>query len=356
MSNTFYLKGLDGLRAIASLSVVIGHIELTKYNYKLPNYVSYISEWGSLGVTLFFVLSGFLITTLLQKEKNNKGKINIKNFYLRRILRVWPLYYLILIVSAFALNYSPSYITLLLCGSIFPNIAHGVGAAWIASPQIWSIGVEEQFYLFWPTLLKQRIRIIFIFSLFLVLVFPILPHFFQFVLNKLGASNHTLLSIERIFSVLNFGAMATGALFSLLYFNQNKFFKIIKNKLTPINKFLAILPFLLWFSGINFSFLQSQVYSLLFGYMIILLIEGTFLSIFESSILLFIGKISYGIYMFHWVIMILILNLTQSFIKTNLITGNLILYASIIGLTILTAYLSYNFVESKILRLKNRFH
>ena len=97
-----YFKGLDTLRAIAALVVVIGHIELQKKEIGIPNLINhpYIRlASGHIGVVLFFVLSGFLITYLLAKEKEKAGKIAFKKFYIRRIFRIWPLYYLILLLS-----------------------------------------------------------------------------------------------------------------------------------------------------------------------------------------------------------------------------------------------------------------
>ena len=86
-----YFKGLDTLRAIAALVVVIAHIELHKYLNNIPNVVNHpfikIPD-GHIAVILFFVLSGFLITFLLIKEKEKKGRISLKNFYLRRIFRI----------------------------------------------------------------------------------------------------------------------------------------------------------------------------------------------------------------------------------------------------------------------------
>lgn len=104
---------------------------------------------GHLGVILFFVLSGFLITYLIVKELEAKT-FSFKKFYHRRILRIWPLYYLILLISYILFEPSFSIKGLLLCLSIFPNVAHAIGEGWQSSPQIWSIGVEEQFYLIWP--------------------------------------------------------------------------------------------------------------------------------------------------------------------------------------------------------------
>src|SRR6267378_8187081 len=91
-----YFPGLHGLRFFAAMMVVFSHIELMKDYHGYPNlYASNLAvyESGRLGVTLFFVLSGFLISYLLLKEKEVSGSIAIRKFYGRRILRIWPLYF-----------------------------------------------------------------------------------------------------------------------------------------------------------------------------------------------------------------------------------------------------------------------
>lgn len=103
--NKTYFKGLDGLRAIAAILVILGHVEMIKkiFNYKnvFDGGGSFFLYLGGDAVTFFFVLSGFLITFLLLKERNDKGVIGVKNFYLRRILRIWPVYYLLFICGFF---------------------------------------------------------------------------------------------------------------------------------------------------------------------------------------------------------------------------------------------------------------
>jgi len=141
-----HFKGLNTLRAIAALVVVLGHIELVKVQQAIP-YLIDQSKFdlpdGHIGVVLFFVLSGFLITYLLLKEKETTGGISFKKFYMRRILRIWPLYYLILLLSYLFFEADYPLSSILLTGSIFPNVAHSLNMVWPTSPQIWSIGVEE---------------------------------------------------------------------------------------------------------------------------------------------------------------------------------------------------------------------
>ncbi|MDB4274068.1 acyltransferase, partial [Algibacter sp.] len=102
-----YLPGLHGLRAIAAVLVIITHVELFKAKWGLPNLYNYklIQDFGTIGVDFFFVLSGFLITYLLFKEKEKYNKVSVKSFYIRRVLRIWPLYYFVLILVFFILPF-----------------------------------------------------------------------------------------------------------------------------------------------------------------------------------------------------------------------------------------------------------
>lgn len=116
-----HLRGLDGLRGIAALMVVLGHVELIKKVYNFHNVYDgggpFFLYLGSHAVTFFFVLSGFLITFLLIKEKEKVGTISVKKFYLRRILRIWPVYYLLFILGFIVLP-QIDFSTLLISSSI----------------------------------------------------------------------------------------------------------------------------------------------------------------------------------------------------------------------------------------------
>jgi len=355
MNNTFHIKGLNGLRAIASMTVVIGHIELIKRDTGLDNSFIIFQNWGSLGVNLFFVLSGFLITTLLLIEKEKTGSINRKNFYVRRSLRILPLYFLILISSILIFNYSPSWITLVLCASIFPNIAHAFSLGWFYSPNLWSLGVEEQFYLFWPSILKRKLKSIVIICLLFIFVYPLLPHIIQFILNKYDLAEENLNLVEKVYNVLNFNSMATGSLISIIYYHPNTLIKKLLTFSTVLNVFMVTLPFILWFSNINFGFFQATIYSLLFAWMIILIVNGTLTSLFDNKILNFLGQISYGIYMYHYIILLLLMKIMYPYFEKHSILSNVFLYSLVIILTVMVSYLSYHFFEKTILKFKKKF-
>jgi len=159
-TRTVYFPGLNGVRAIAALVVVFSHITIALEKFDLDPFIFGTLANGKLkvtlmsefGVTMFFVLSGFLITYLLLEEKS-KAKIQIRKFYMRRILRIWPLYYIYLIVAL---------VTLIVIGipingtSLLEYIFFASNIPFIYARPIpllehyWSLGVEEQFYLFWP--------------------------------------------------------------------------------------------------------------------------------------------------------------------------------------------------------------
>lgn len=131
---------------------------------------------------MFFVLSGFLITYLLLAEKDATQHISLKQFYIRRILRIWPLYFFIILLTFFVMPLFPlipfsqgikeSYFEkLFLYIFMLPNLALAFFPGISYATMAWSVGVEEQFYLFWPLLIKNTKR------LFLVILSVII--FFQ---------------------------------------------------------------------------------------------------------------------------------------------------------------------------------
>ena len=156
MSNTFHLKGLNGIRAIAALSVVITHVVQGLEMFGLPRMRGL--EIAGYGVTMFFTLSGFLITYLLLLEKEKYKDVNIKQFYIRRILRIWPLYYLYLLLSLVALFIYDSQVlngNVIFYVLLLANVPFILGVQIPVIGHFWSLGVEEQFYLFWPWVVKK---------------------------------------------------------------------------------------------------------------------------------------------------------------------------------------------------------
>jgi peptidoglycan/LPS O-acetylase OafA/YrhL len=155
-----YFPNLDGLRFFAFLAVFFAHSFWAEFDYIRNNeafiLLKHIAYTGVLGVNFFFVLSGFLITYLLLEEQANSNKIDILAFYIRRILKIWPLYYLVVFIGFVVVPTVQS-----LLGQPTPEKGHLIYyLAFIGNFDVkptsavlgvlWSIAVEEQFYLVWP--------------------------------------------------------------------------------------------------------------------------------------------------------------------------------------------------------------
>jgi len=227
MKESIHLKGLNGLRAIAALGVVIAHTAAHKFN--LRNFLPV--GLASYSVTIFFTLSGFLITYLLFIEKERQP-ISVKKFYLRRLLRIWPLYFAYLLVAIIITYFQspeklPGSLPWYLC------FAANVPAILMTSIPLlghyWSLGVEEQFYLFWPWIIKGSKNVlagVFGFTVIFLLCKLIVRLFF------FNDSNTIYL---HSFYITRFECMSIGGIGALLCLKRHGFFfKLTANKFTEI--------------------------------------------------------------------------------------------------------------------------
>jgi peptidoglycan/LPS O-acetylase OafA/YrhL len=212
---------LNGLRAISIIMVVIHHYIL---NYN--QYFHQLIFIGPLGVDVFFVISGFLITTLCIKEKIATGTLSLKNFYIRRALRILPVAYLYIIVILI-LNYvfklQVGFLSFLSSALFIANVSYfrRVQFDWNLA-HYWSLSVEEQFYILFPVFIKKKFQLYVAIVLMIVLLAPIIIYLQTFIpfLNA-GA----IASALRY--VIKFQGIAVGCLFSILlfkgYLNFGKF-------------------------------------------------------------------------------------------------------------------------------------
>jgi peptidoglycan/LPS O-acetylase OafA/YrhL len=140
------LPVLDGIRAVAIILVIIGH-----GLWETPWHLSALL-FGYTGVAVFFVLSGYLITAVLLAEETATGKVSLRRFYKRRAMRIFPAFYVFLIVLALCARLgilpAPDASTWMASSLYFRNL---VGSGW-ETGHLWTLALEEQFYLFWPSL------------------------------------------------------------------------------------------------------------------------------------------------------------------------------------------------------------
>lgn len=344
-----YFKGLDGIRAIAAFGVLIAHLNLLRPSFGLEAMPAI--DLGGFGVTIFFALSGFLITYLLIKEKSATQNINVKYFYIRRILRIWPLYFFYLTLAIITLLIQKRQITsdIGYYVIIFGNIPFIFSSEIMYVGHLWSIGVEEQFYLFWPWLLKRTKNAFKTVVNFTAFYFGI--RLFFRGLEMAYDWHLPYLSIH----VTRFDCMGIGAIGALLFFNGNKmFYKIVTHYVSQIVAWTVIA--LLFFNRFHIaSVIDHEIVSILTVFIIINVSQNPDSIIkLDNKVFNFLGTISYGIYMYHPLIIALSALAVENMELTN-ITKLCMLYGVIPLLTIFTAYCSYSCIEKHLLKLKTRF-
>lgn len=371
-----FFPNLDGLRFLCFLMVFLFHIYKTIFqNLKNTHYTTYsitrfLFSNGELGVNFFFVLSGFLITFLLMKEKEVSGSIHLGNFYIRRVLRIWPMFYLCVFIGFVVVpvlkslsGQPPNEIANPVYYILFANnfdYIHG----WPSFPDalilivLWSVAVEEQFYLTWPLFLKFVPRKIYPFLFSAVLVFTLIFRSFH-----LGASDHDYAVLHfHTFSVI--GDMAIGGLMAYFCTYKNGFLDFITNlsKRTIVFFYImaaAIILFRHYLFEIPATALFERLFiSVAFG-LIILEQNYSKNSFFKFSSLKFISKLglyTYGLYCLHFFVISIV---KGGFGKIGVETSSLFGAFSETLMSLITViiicWFSYRYFEKPFLRLKDKF-
>jgi len=359
-----YFPNLNALRFFAAFAVFVHHIEQFKNILGFSNFwnVNSIQQLGKLGVVLFFVLSGFLITYLLLVEKTTFKKVNVKAFYIRRLLRIWPLYFLIFLGSFFILpqieflnlgtwpssfqdNFSIKFFLYLF---FLPHVALAFFQPIPFASQLWSIGTEEYFYILWAPLINRSKNILklllFVIALYLSVKIGLK------LIDYIYPNSSLLLKIRNAFTLFSIDCMAIGGLFAYVFYKRNKIFNLLLNPKVFFS-ILAVLIVCLSF-GLKVPFLNFEFYSILFGCILLnLATNSTYSNTFENAGLNYLGKISFGIYMFHPLCIVIALKLLAHFNIHAFILQYLLSFI----LTLLLASFSFHFFEKWFLSKKENF-
>ena len=361
-----FFPNLDGLRFLSFFSVYLFHIWILMFDrYSLagtmPRIVRFFFQNGEIGVNFFFVLSGFLITYLLIQEKKLTGKIHVGNFYVRRILRIWPLFYVCILFGfvlypllkkviggeLFIVAHPWTYFVFLNNFDFLKN-----GAPAIISV-LWSVAIEEQFYLFWPLLLA-----LFPVKNYKLLLYSII--FGSFIFRCFYFDNERVLQFHTLAVI---GDMALGGLFAYYIIFSETF----KQKIASLNRLViaciytfAIILFLFRkeiFPG-SLMVLERIVIAIVFG---LIILEQNFSknSFFKMSSLKFISKwgiYTYGLYCIH-VIAIIFVEIAFKKANLNMQSPFVLFLLAVLAFIVcmVLAFISYNFFEKRFLRLKDKF-
>ena len=365
-----YFQNLDALRFFAAFAVFVFHFFQEFNHVFIPDssktfyaIVNVVLSKGTLGVNFFFVLSGFLITYLILFEIKQKGSFGLKNFLIRRTLRIWPLYFLIiligfvifpLIIPGFETVHNAWYYVFFLAN--FDEINHGLndGINFLTAP--WSVAVEEQFYLFWGIVLYVLFKLKLFNLNYLLLIIWIFSLVFSFM--NLGQ--------DRILYYHTFSVMSNiviGGLLANLYFNKNPFLLGLKN----LPRTSIILIYVIGFTIIilknkifvgYLEVIEQSIIALFFAFVIFeqIYLANSIFKVGKIKILNHLGKISYGLYLYHLVMMYLLQLAFMSFIleKSPVLNFALLLLLSSFS-TYCVAFISYHYFEKPFLKIKKNF-
>lgn len=344
-----YTPSIDGLRFFAFLFVFLGHIPFTFFTE-----VSKKTAWY--GVEFFFLLSGFLLTRLLVTEYRTNTKISIKKYFIRRVLRIWPLYYsyllLTVLLSIVRLHINPDMNRL--AGNVFfvDNILSAFNGhnSNLSTSHLWSISLEEQYYFALPFfliwLVKQTHKTVALTLLSL------------FILLTAGKILAIVLQFKHPFIYalpISGESFVLGCIMGLGIYNE-ALKKINSWMLFVVGLFLLCIVYFLpsvQVFGVN-QFFSYLLVAIAFGLILfaVSLNENKILqSVFENRVIVYLGKISFGLYIFHRLVIDKFIPLMKR--SDPLLRSGIVIL--IFVLTVAIAILSYEFFEKRFLKLKERF-
>ena len=330
------------------------------------HYFQSVYEWGKvglLGLEYFFVLSSFLISIIILEERTQTADFNMINFIARRALRVWPLYFLIVVIG-YAVFYTailtgteisplPPFPFLFLFLVNFYIISHGSEFLFFIA-FLWSISVEEQFYLLWSFCMKYIHRYFSHFCVFLILISLIFRYLY--IDNSASLFFHT---------VSAFGNFGIGGLLAYFMFTKKKIvFKMagFSGKIVGLI-YVALILLIAFYHQLMrdeiFRLFSRLIYSLFFAYVILDQSSGKhrIFSFGKLPFLDYLGKISYGLYCFHGVVITLLLQVMPFLFPTQSLIHIFLIFPLIIFLiTVLLSHISYRYFEEYFLGLKNKFY
>jgi len=365
---------LDGLRGIAILFIVFFHTIkfIPKSNFEHYYFNFNRALW--VGVDLFFVLSGFLITGILLETKNRKKYF--KNFYMKRFLRIFPLYYLFIVFSIFvlpqlfissdlkidtasALNNQVWYWAYL---SNFLGMKEGLTHIFLGPT--WSLAIEEQFYLIWPIfvylLTKNRLLVT---SVVLIILSNLLR---LYLYHKSGYSDTAIY----VFTLTRLDPLLIGAVIAVLI-RKDCFIKLSKY---AVLVFFVSLYFLVQMHLENNYLYKNKIDVINYGYLLIAICFGSLLyillslkenniisKIFSLKFLKFFGKYSYALYLFNQPIVFIVKHYIFDPKKNQSIFGERLLSQFwftflVLSISVVLSILSWNLFEKHFNRLKKKFN
>ena len=342
------IPSLNGLRAISIFIVIFSHLNISSFSGSLAHGTRLLD--GQFGVTVFFIISGFLITTLLLQEEAKNSTISLKNFYFKRVLRIFPVYFILLLVYAIL---QASGILHFSAVSWLTSLTYTKDFKWNSdweTGHLWSLSIEEQFYMFWPLVFmygkKHRAR----FAFAIALLSPIF--------RAIGAY-HDYPGLDQFSIFQRCDAIMWGCIFAMYH---DRILAYIQRKVAQA-KWLLVAPFI-FMLFLDLFTQVNHIYDLHLGFALVPLVgslTGTLASVTIATIIIisihyqnnfwfrllntrllnYIGVLSYSLYIWQ-----------QLFFSHKL--GTLASIPLNLLLIFIAANVSYYVIEKPFLKLKDR--
>lgn len=353
-----YFPQLDSIRGISFIAIFLFHaVRIPDHPFWGADFLYYLYKNLDLGVEVFFVLSAFLLTWLGLNEYKKRNNFSLGNYFKRRVLRIWPLYFFILILAFLIFPQVAKYFHFemslpdawyyILFISNFYTLDHIFFLRFL-----WTISVEEQFYFLWGICLRFLDKYLFYISIFLIVS--------SISFSVYAAYNQLSSYFNPITYLFDFGC---GCLAALLIFKKSCFIEWLKN-LTSTATFIfycyLVFHFILfYFLDKSTTGFTNNIVALVSRYLIIIYIailiteqmvnnsRTKFLE--KSKFLVFTGKISYGLYCYHGITITFINLLLSRFYISN---GIMVIIYFVINYLIAT--ISYFYLETPFLKLKTK--
>jgi peptidoglycan/LPS O-acetylase OafA/YrhL len=377
------LPGLDGLRALAAMAVFVDHVEQTQEWVGLEHFDgNQMTSLGRQGVEVFFVLSGFVITRLLLREQDHTGTVSLRRFYARRTLRIWPLYYavvlLLWVVLPWAVQLAPPQMRALcevhtrtmgapgdprlpLYVFFLANVSFWWFPHVLCGAHLWSLGVEEQFYVVWPVVFRFLRRPLAVFAALVgaKVGFHMALEYHHGLLSW-WLSEETIFRVLELSKMCHYEAMAVGAAAAYVAFRWRDGVKRVADATWARLLAWPVLAGCVYLAGWNQGFHGidpiTELPELGYGAFILVVAHGSRRSrVLDHPALAWLGTRSYGFYMLHTMLVVVAMGLLEAaHLRRDGAAGHALFYALAFALSAGAAALSFRFFESPLLRLKDR--
>lgn len=374
MNTKKYFPGFNGLRFISISFVILSHLLTFKTNFGFTEYTLPISDiLVHFGTQFFFAGSGFLITYLLLVERQKNNRISLKDFYARRILRIWPAYFLLIFLALIIVLKMPffripgltdAYLQTdyqkgnLLHFLFLPHIVPFLFPTVPYVHQTYTIGIEEQFYFLWGLLfcfIPRLNKKIFL-TVILIIMGANFIHDVWYDTGNINTITSLFFKTSTFVKYSHISTFALGALFAFAFIEEKKWLHIFKSKAFQVLFYIGVVLCVCFQFTLPY-FNDEFVAMIMLITLGIAIFKETSIINYDAPWLSFLGKISYGIYLFHVFAIVFAAKMGLSIFNFKTETPFIfwILFAITMLLSILFGFISFYAVESFFLKLKKRF-